>query len=120
MARKPVMKELKNTKLASGYGGWIYCVHCGENIGYLCYVTYDNFNFEYQCQCGQHGSIHIAFDNVERGEQSNNKLVGIKNRLCCPNDQSPLLTILEKKLVSYKYAIDCVSCKTKYMEEKTL
>lgn len=45
MDRKSRKKLLENTKLASGYGGWIYCAHCNQNIGYLCYVTYDNFNF---------------------------------------------------------------------------
>lgn len=39
MARMPIQKELINTRLASGNGGWIYCAGRGENIGYLRYVT---------------------------------------------------------------------------------
>ena len=54
MARIPKVKELINTRLASTYGGWIYCDYCGQNIGYLCYVTYDHFTFDYQCHCGHH------------------------------------------------------------------
>lgn len=120
MARKARIKELNATRLASTYGGWIYCDHCGENIGYLCYVTYDNLKLEYVCKCGNHGSMQLAFDEVKEAECSETKLVPIKNRLCCPTDKSPLLTILEKKLASYKYEIDCVSCQTKFKEEKTL
>lgn len=117
MARKPTIKDLVNTRLASSYGGWLYCDHCGENIGYLCYVTYDNFKLEYTCKCGGKGSIHVAFEDVKEPVHSTEKLTGLKNRLCCPSDESPLLTILEKKLVSYRFEIDCVSCKTRYTKE---
>lgn len=44
MARILKEKELVNTRLATNYGGWMYCDKCGENIGYLCYSTYDNYN----------------------------------------------------------------------------
>lgn len=119
MARKPSLKELINTRIASGYGGWIYCDRCGENIGYLCYVTYDNFRFSYKCKCGGRGHMHIAFGDIEKNTKaSDDKLILTKNRLCCPGDQSPLLTILDKKLACYQYEIDCVSCNTKYTEEK--
>ena len=37
MARVLKNKELINTRLATNYGGWIYCNNCNENIGYLCY-----------------------------------------------------------------------------------
>lgn len=118
MARKPIIKELSSTRLASTYGGWIYCDHCGENIGYLCYVTYDNFEFDYACHCGGNGSVHIAFDDVKNSCCSTDGLIEVKNRLCCPSDGAPLLTILEKKLVTYAFKIDCVSCKTRYEKEK--
>ena len=42
MARILKNKELVNTKLATNYGGWMYCDTCNENIGYLCYSTYTN------------------------------------------------------------------------------
>ncbi len=38
----------------------------------------------------------------------------IKNRLCCPEDSSPLITILEKKLKSYKLAVTCKACSRIY------
>ncbi len=118
MSRIPKIKELTNTKLASGYGGWIYCESCGKTIGYLCYVTYDSFQLFYQCKCGGGGSMHIAFDNGSSANLSENELIIIKNRLCCPSDHSPLFTLLDKNLESYKYEVLCKACNTKYMEEK--
>lgn len=120
VSRTPKMKELVNTRLASGHGDWIYCDTCGENIGYLCYVTYDIFCFFYTCKCGGHGNIHIAFESDSATNNSDNELVTIKNRLCCPHDNSPLFTILNKKLVNYQYEVVCTKCSTKYKEGKTL
>lgn len=63
MSRSPKVKELVSTRLASRYGGWVYCDSCGENIGYLCHVTYESFRFSYRCKCGVHGSIYLAFED---------------------------------------------------------
>ena len=41
IARVVKNKELVNTRLATNYDGWMYCDKCDENIGYLCYSTYD-------------------------------------------------------------------------------
>ncbi len=120
MSRIPKTKELKNTRLASGYGGWVYCESCNKTIGYLCYVTYDKFELSYECKCGRCGSMHIAFDDDVSARLSENKLVIVKNRLCCPSDQSPLFTLLDKNLESYKYEVVCKACNTKYMEEKRI
>ncbi len=114
MSRKPTIKELNNTKLASGYGGWVYCDNCGKNIGYLCYITYDSFKFEYQCKCGGCGDMHIAFRDVSDAESNERELITIKNRLCCPNDQSPLFTVLEKNLENYQYEVVCNKCNIIY------
>lgn len=119
-ARTPKTKELINTKLASGYGGWIYCESCNKTIGYLCYVTYDSFKLSYKCKCGGNGSMQISFDNNIIAKISQNKLAVVKNRLCCPCDQSPLFTILDKNLENYKYDVICKSCNTNYTEEKTI
>lgn len=116
MARSIKVKELVNTRLASGYGGWIYCDSCGENIGYLCYVTYNRFQFSYQCNCGGCGSMHLVFEEgISMGEGSEG-LVTIKNRLCCPRDNGPLFTILYKKLDSYRYQVTCAACGTQYTQ----
>jgi hypothetical protein len=86
MSRTPIIKELINTRLASGYGGWIYCEHCSKNIGYLCYVTYDSFRLEYHCKCGGQGSMYIAFRDVRSANNADKELAMIKNRLCCSAD----------------------------------
>ena len=52
MARVVKNKELLNTRLATNYGGWMYCDKCNENIGYLCYATYDRLELKYKCNCG--------------------------------------------------------------------
>ncbi len=51
MSRVLKNKELENTRLATNYGGWMYCDHCNENIGYLCYSTYDRLELKYKCNC---------------------------------------------------------------------
>ncbi len=124
MSRIPKTKELINTRLASGYGGWIYCESCNKTIGYLCYVTYDSFMLSYQCKCNGSGSINIDFVDDSSTSAScsacatEDKLIIIKNRLCCPSDQSPLFTILDKNLDRYKYEVVCKSCNTKYTSFK--
>lgn len=114
MSRTPKLKTLENTKLASGHGGWIYCAACGENIGNLCYVTYDNFRFSYECNCGAHGAMHLAFEDTEALPVSEKPLILIRNRLCCPSDSTPLFTVLQKKLRRYAYEVVCTECKQKY------
>ena len=46
MTRLLKTKELVNTRLATNYGGWMYCEKCNENIGYLCYSTYDRLELK--------------------------------------------------------------------------
>jgi len=119
MARTPKDKELEKTRLANAYGGWVYCGGCNKSIGYLCYVTYDIFKLEYQCKCGNQGSVDIAFED-DTAQTAEQPLVTLKNRLCCPSDESPLVTILTKNLDAYKYEIVCKACNTKYQEEQGL
>ena len=114
MAREIKTKDLVNTRLAANYGGWTYCTECGENIGYLCYATYDKVEFQYKCNCGSHGSILIDFEDSVLGSPCDEELITIKNRLCCPKDSSPLITILSKKLKDYRLAITCKECGSIY------
>lgn len=117
MGRVPEHKELENTRLANGYGGWIYCGGCGKTIGYLCYVTYHKVRFDYQCQCGNHGLVNIAFGEGE-GKKSDHELTLIKNRLCCGEDESPLITVIEKNLDSFNLEIVCATCNNRYCKSK--
>lgn len=118
MARVLKNKELINTRLAANYGGWMYCDKCNENIGYLCYATYDRLELKYKCNCGSNGSALLDFEDSQTGENCNAELITIKNRLCCPNDNSPLITILDKKVADYEMKITCKSCASIYKKSK--
>lgn len=110
MARKPTTKVLTNARLLKDYASWVYCTKCEKTVAYLCYVTYDNITLDFECNCGSKGSVKITFDDT--GTLKNiDSLVKIKNRLCCPNDESPLLTIVEKNIKSCSGSIACVKCK---------
>ena len=110
MTRQLKTKKLINTTLATTYGGWIYCENCNQNIGYLCYVTYDSLKLNYECNCGNKGEIFVDFVDSKLGNQCDENLIKIKNRLCCPHDESPLITILDKKLRGYEFEITCKEC----------
>ncbi len=118
MAKEIKNKNLTNTRLANNYGGWIYCDACGENIGNLCYQTYDKVNFKYECKCGACGSMEIDFLDSADGSQTEEEMVTIKNRLCCPKDSEPLITILDKKLSAYDLEITCKVCGSTYKKNK--
>ena len=113
MARKPITKELVNARLLKEYASWIYCTECNKTVAYLCYVTYDSFDFKYECHCGGKGSVHIEFEHAPM-EQGQRPLETIKNRLCCPKDKSPFVTFVDKNLKGYSYSIGCKECQTKY------
>ena len=106
-------KELVNTRLATNYGGWTYCDKCNENIGYICYSTYDKLVLKYKCNCGSEGSILLDFEDSKTGKECSDELITIKNRLCCAKDNEPLITILDKKLENYNLEITCKACKYK-------
>lgn len=82
MARVVKTKELVRTRLATNYGGWMYCDKCNENIGYLCYATYDSLELKYKCNCGGQGSVVVAFEDSKLGQECSDELVTIKNRFC--------------------------------------
>ena len=118
MARVLRNKELINTRLATNYGGWMYCDKCNENIGYLCYSTYDKLELKYRCNCGSNGSALLDFEDSKIGKACTDEFITIKNRYCCPKDSEPLITILDKKVTSYEIIITCKSCGSIYKKEK--
>ncbi len=118
MARTVKNKELVNTRLATNYGGWMYCDTCNENIGYLCYSTYDRLELNYQCHCGSHGSALLDFEDSKPGKNSTEELILVKNRLCCPKDNEPLITLLDKKIDHYEMKITCKACGNQYIKVK--
>ena len=81
MARVLKNKELVNTRLATNYGGWMYCDKCNENIGYLCYSTYDKLKLDYKCHCGSSGSVFLDFEDSKVGQDCDDDISIIrKNR----------------------------------------
>lgn len=114
MARVPMLKETRGARLLKEYASWIYCTACGKTVAYLCYVSYDSFDFHFDCGCGNHGSVHIEFGELKTVSPSSEALHPIKNRLCCPNDSAALLTLVGKNLKSCRYEIACNACATKY------
>lgn len=118
MARTVKNKELVNTRLATNYGGWMYCDNCNENIGYLCYSTYDRLELNYKCNCGSNGSVFIDFEDSKTGKVCNDELVIVKNRFCCSKDNEPLITVLDKKVSDYEMKITCKSCESIYKKNK--
>lgn len=117
MSRIPIRKNLINSRLLKAYASWIYCTSCNKTIAYLCYITYDSFKFQFKCKCGETGSVDIAFDDTHEPKLCDKSLVVIKNRLCCPNDSSPLVTFVEKNLDMYSYELVCKSCQQLYKEK---
>ncbi len=118
MSRILKNKELVNTRLATNYGGWMYCDKCNENLGYLCYSTYDKLELKYKCNCGSQGSALLDFEDSKKGSDCSDELITIKNRFCCPKDKEPLITILDKKVASYEISITCKSCGRIYKKVK--
>ena len=113
MARKPIKKELCNSRILKEYASWIYCDGCNRTVAYLCYVTYDLFDFSYTCNCGSCGHVAIEFSH-DKTSTSALPLAAIKNRLCCPADLSPLFSVVEKNLADFRFRVVCNSCHTEF------
>ena len=113
MARQPNQKRLENSRLLKDYASWVYCNNCNKTVAYLCYVTYDLFDFKYTCNCGSKGKVYIEFEH-NKPKMSEKQLKTIKNRLCCSEDDAPLVTIVDKNLKDYKFNIVCNKCNTNY------
>ena len=118
MARKTKEKNLINSRLLKEYASWIYCEACNNTVAYLCYVTYDLFDFEYTCKCGSRGHVFIEFEH-DIPAKSKQPLYLAKNRLCCPKDESPLLAVVEKNIDEARFRIVCNTCNTEYDSKYT-
>lgn len=114
MARILQTKRLNHTRLLKEYASWIYCTGCNRTVAYLCYVTYDVFDFHFTCDCGCEGSVYLDFNREKPTVPTDDRLVMQKNRLCCPADGSPLVTFVEKNLKCYSYHVVCADCGRQY------
>ncbi|MCI8568296.1 MAG: hypothetical protein HFG48_03145, partial [Bacilli bacterium] len=73
---------------------------------------------KYKCNCGSDGSALLDFEDSNIGTVCDNDLVIVKNRYCCPKDNEPLITILDKKVTSYEMQITCKACNNIYKKAK--
>lgn len=117
MARSPIKKQLNGVTLLKEYASWVYCTGCKKTIAYLCYITYDKCHLDFECSCGSKGNLYISFTNADYAPNKH-PLTIVKNRLCCPTDQSPLITFVEKNLMHYNCHIACSSCKNEFFHNK--
>ena len=118
MARTIQTKRVVHARLLKEYASWIYCTGCEKTVAYLCYVTYDAFDFSFTCSCGCKGSVYIDFACNAPAVPSDQALLPRKNRLCCPEDNTALLTLVEKNLARYKCRIVCSACGHAYQIQK--
>lgn len=109
-----LIKEIKNSRILKNNGSWMYCNKCNKTVGYLCYSTYQDFQFDFVCKCGNIGSFRLHYKTDVEIIKSKKDLKLIKNRLCCSNDNSPLFTIVDKNIETVKYSITCNNCLTQY------
>jgi hypothetical protein len=103
-------KEIINGRLLKNTGSWMYCEKCNKTVGYICYTTFQDFKFDFECKCGNKGSFRLSYETDNAIKKSDKELKITKNRLCCPNDNSPLFTIVEKNIKQVKYSITCNEC----------
>ncbi len=95
-------------------GSWLYCDQCNKTVGYLCYSTYQNFHFDFKCKCENQGSFDLKYETDKKVKRSSNPLLKKKNRLCCPEDESPLFSVVDKNIYQFSYDIICKTCLTSY------
>jgi hypothetical protein len=97
-----LLKVIENGRLLKNNGSWICCNKCNKTVGYLCYTTYQSFQFDFYYKCGNKGSFKLGYKTDSVLKMSTKDLKINKNRLCCPNDDFPLFTIVEKNVKKVK------------------
>src|SRR5690606_8253945 len=109
-----LIKEIQNGRILKKNGSWMDCYKCGKTVGYLCYSTYQDFQFEFVCKCGNKGAFRLRYQTENELTKANDELKMIKNRLCCLKDDSPLCTIVDKNIEQVNYKVTCKKCSTTY------
>lgn len=112
---KPIVTA-ENAHFLKGHASWLYCDSCNKTVAYLCYVTYQYFEFSFVCSCGSKGHVQNKYSDINLQELSSGelKLNPANKRFCCTNDDSPLFSPVAKNLKSYKAEIVCKKCNTHY------
>ncbi len=74
----------------------------------------EDFEFHFECNCGNKGSFRLSYETDNIITNADKELKLIKNRLCCPNDNSPLFSIVEKNIKRVEYSITCKECLSQF------
>ncbi len=118
-----LIKEVKNGRMLKNTGSWLYCSECDKTVGYLCYSTYQSFVFQFDCKCGNTGSFALRYSTDEEiispKDSHTGNLKTRKNRLCCPNDDAPLFSIVLKNIANYSYWVICNKCHTEFSDKNS-
>jgi hypothetical protein len=117
-SKKVIEKSLINSKLLKNYASWMYCDKCNNTVGYLCYTTYKFFEYEFECKCGNQGVVKISLEESNEPHESDDALQLVKNRFCCPKDDSPLFSVVDKNVNNYRYSLICRNCNSIYRGSK--
>lgn len=114
MKNPHLTKSLLNSRMLKNTGSWLYCDRCGKTVGYLCYSTFQSFDFAFTCKCGSSGAVKLSYQTDKTITDSPAALRVRKNRLCCTNDDAPLFSLVDKHIDSYAYVAVCNSCWNRY------
>jgi len=112
-----ISKTIHNGRLLKKYGSWMYCDKCGNTVGYLCYTTYQYYKFSFTCTCGNTGFFELGKRIADAYVDERNTLLLNKTRLCCPNDNSPLFSVVEKNVDKYNFEVICKKCLHSFKKE---
>lgn len=97
MSKEIRVKELVNSKILKEYASWIYCSACERTVAYLCYTGYNEFDFEYKCQCGSKGSVHLHVNKQKESIVSHEPLAIHNKRYCCVVDDTKLFSLVDDR-----------------------
>lgn len=108
-------RTIRNGRMLKNTGSWLYCGSCDRTVAYLCYTTYLFFRFRFNCLCGSSGEFDLSYEGAPEGKEADKDLYEARGgRLCCPDDGSPLFTIVHKHLESCEYTVCCRKCGSVY------
>ena len=114
MARN-IERNLSNCRLLKNYGSWLYCSACNKTVAYLCYTGYKWIEIKFECSCGSQGKIQLFESGFEPiPSQSTAKLNFVKNRYCCPKDNTAFFSIVNERVKNLIYEVQCLECSTSY------
>ena len=111
-----IIKTL-GTRIAHDNGSRIYCSQCGNAVAVLSDSHSDYFKYHYKCNCGNQGSIELGHKAKEDLFEMDSALEITRKRMRCPNDDSPLLSILDKNVERFEYEVICKTCGGAYHEK---